>query len=198
MKVPKSEKDRKILDAAVTCLWLYGPFVRGANGHLWDIINELLSDLDNSLTAELDGRKRIDGSMTTTIKTDSAGKIKLSEADVSRQVCDFLAAEGWRGVRMNVGTSTNLVSGKHVGFGEVGMPDWLFINYNYVGGPTDNQVDPYYRACTGHLWIEMKAPGKKPTPKQLAWHEAERARGALVIVVDHFETFRDWYKETFG
>lgn len=32
------------------------------------------------------------------------------------------------------------------------------------------------------LWIEVKAGRNKPTPAQLAWHEAERAAGGVVVV----------------
>ena len=39
------------------------------------------------------------------IKLDKEGKLRLSEADVTKQVRGFLEAEGWRGVRMNVGGS---------------------------------------------------------------------------------------------
>ena len=37
------------------------------------------------------------------------------------------------------------------------------------------------------VFIEFKAPGKKPTPKQAADHEKRRAIGALVYVVDDIE-----------
>lgn len=115
-------------------------------------------------------------------------KLKLTEADVTRQVCDFMGYEGWRGVRNNVGVATNLATGQQVAFNERGMPDWLFIRY---------WNDPGMVSEGDFIWIEMKAPGKKPTAHQKAWHEAERLRGALVKVVDHFETFRDWYRECF-
>lgn len=32
-------------------------------------------------------------------------------------------------------------------------------------------------------WIEVKRPGQKPTPEQLAWHERQRAAGVNVLVV---------------
>lgn len=130
--------------------------------------------------------------MTTAIKIDKKGRLRLSEADVTRQVCDFMAAEGWRGFRKNVGVATNLATGRQIGFNEPGMPDWEFFNYRTTtqGG--------WIRGACFHLWIEFKALGKKPTAHQLAWHEAERVRGALVLVVDDFERFRDWYRETFS
>lgn len=132
--------------------------------------------------------------MTPAIKLDKEGKLRLSEADVTEQVCQFLGAEGWRGYRMNVGGMEN-TPGNYVRFGETGVPDWLFIRYGAAPTAMDNAAQ--YRVRADVLWIEMKAPNKKPEPHQLAWHEAERARGALVKVVDHFETFRDWYRGVF-
>ncbi len=160
--------------------------------------------------------------MTAALKLDKHGKLRLSEADVTRQVCDFLEAEGWRGVRMNVGgmsyraitKKTGWAGGdvvdRYVAFGEPGMPDWLFIRYDDKPrrGPAEfrrgaRDSDPkinadFWRSRCCVMWIEMKGPGKKPSAHQLAWHEAERTRGALVKVVDHFETFRDWYCGVFS
>jgi len=34
----------------------------------------------------------------------------------------------------------------------------------------------------GRYWIEVKRPGKEPSPVQLAWHADERACGGTVIV----------------
>jgi hypothetical protein len=39
----------------------------------------------------------------------------------------------------------------------------------------------------GRVWIELKAPGKKPSPAQLAWHADERDCGGRVLVVDGIE-----------
>lgn len=156
--------------------------------------------------------------MTTAIKIDKKGKLRLSEADVTEQVCDFMVAEGWRHIRHNVGGAYSSqavtallklldslerwtpllgkaiyrVRRSFVEFGEPGMPDSQFLKYRTKtqGGWT--------RGATYVVWIELKSHGKKPKPHQLSWHEAERARGALVKVVDHFETFRDWYRETFS
>ena len=165
--------------------------------------------------------------MTPVLKLDKTGKLRLSEADVTKQVCDFMAAEGWRHIRHNVGGAYSSqavtallklldrlerwtpllgkavyrVRRSFVEFGEKGMPDWLFWKPMYTpdfwntANPT---MDDYRRAKVYLIWVEVKAPGKKPAPHQLAWHEAERARGALVKLVDHFEPYRDWYRETFS
>jgi hypothetical protein len=44
----------------------------------------------------------------------------------------------------------------------------------------------------GHIiFIEVKQKGKKPSPEQLAKHEELRKAGAVVLVVDSFEDFRE-------
>jgi hypothetical protein len=88
-----------------------------------------------------------------------------SEADIERTCTQLLELDGWRALR------TDPVSrcewGK--GFGEPGMPDHLYLRY--LSGSRD-QV----------LWVEFKKRGGKVEPRQKAWHEAERARGAVVWV----------------
>jgi hypothetical protein len=49
------------------------------------------------------------------------------------------------------------------------------------------------------MWVEHKRAGGVVRPHQLAWHEAERARGALVVVAtEDFEPsldgFIEWYR----
>lgn len=41
------------------------------------------------------------------------------------------------------------------------------------------------------FWVEFKAPGKKPTPKQLDYHEEMRAAGLTVYVCDTRESFNE-------
>ena len=81
------------------------------------------------------------------------------------------------------------------GFGELGMADDLFLRYPAPSG------DPagIKRGWSETLWIEWKRPGGRVDPHQTAWHEAERRRGALVIVagVDFkpatVDAFLAWY-----
>lgn len=40
-----------------------------------------------------------------------------------------------------------------------------------------------------HLWVEVKAPGKRPGAHQLREHERLRAAGCDVFVVDSLEAF---------
>ena len=116
--------------------------------------------------------------------------MKITEAQVERAVKDLLEADGWRSLK------TNPVSNKArgAGFGEIGMADMLFIRYQCVVILNDtNEVIDVEPSCQV-IWIEFKAPGKLPSPHQLTWHTRERARGALVLVVDDVDDFREWYK----
>lgn len=115
------------------------------------------------------------------------GKLKVSEADIQTAVVQMLELDGWRAIR------TDPVSNKArgTGFGEIGMPDYLFIRYRpemeepgMLGQPAFAQV----------LWCEFKAPGKHASPHQLEWHNTERLRGAMVLTVNDVDRFRKFYK----
>lgn len=58
---------------------------------------------------------------------------------------------------------------KFVSPGQTGVPDRLFIRRGR------------------HVFIEIKRPGEKPTPKQLSKHEEMRGFGAEVYWVDNLE-----------
>lgn len=45
------------------------------------------------------------------------------------------------------------------------------------------------------IFIEVKQFGKKPTPEQLAKHQELKQSGAVVLVVDSFESFENQFKE---
>ena len=123
-----------------------------------------------------------------TIRTNPNGTLRLTEADVTGQVCDFLQAEGWREFRNNVGTMVvrnGRSSPRYVNFGEKGMPDWRFAK-------------PTGCSYVYEMFIEMKAPGKKLDPDQVEWHRAATQRGFLCLVVDNFEEFKAYYEGQFG
>jgi hypothetical protein len=89
------------------------------------------------------------------------------------------------------------------GVGEPGMPDRLFLRYeefNLIPPSEEPPRDWTLDAVTSLsqvLWIEFKKPGERPRPDQTAWHEAERARGALVLVVSDIDDFRlNWYPKS--
>jgi len=45
------------------------------------------------------------------------------------------------------------------------------------------------------VWVELKAPGKKPEPHQLRVHERMRAMGQTVLVIDSKEGVDQWLGE---
>ena len=115
---------------------------------------------------------------------------KLLEKAITRQVCDFLRARGWRPIR------TGVVAGPGYSLGEPGCADYLFLHYQEAG-------------CALALWVEMKspndkrrctcAPGKTCKPcRQKLWHQRERARGGVVWVVADFDAFAAAYDEAYG
>jgi hypothetical protein len=117
-----------------------------------------------------------------------------AESDIQRTITECLQLDGWRAIRTD--PVSDRARGK--GFGEVGMPDHLYLRYglpslrrNFSGHP------PEIQSSGQILWIEFKRPGQSPTPAQLGWHAVERERGALVLVVGTeptwWEDFKAWY-----
>jgi len=108
-------------------------------------------------------------------------KPKISEADVQRTVKEFLELDGWRAIRTDPVSDRSRAKG----FGELGMPDYLFIRYDpSILDSCDAEV----------LWLEFKRRGQKATTHQQAWHSTEQARGALVLTVGDIDRFTEWYK----
>jgi hypothetical protein len=124
-------------------------------------------------------------------KSSTAGKLRISEADVQKAVVQILELDGWRAIR------TDPVSDKSrgKGFGEVGMPDYLFIRYlngsvlEYPGGHMVLK-----RPAAEVLWVEFKRKNGVPRAHQVAWHTNENARGGMVRIADDAGDFREWYK----
>ena len=107
-------------------------------------------------------------------------KADPSEKQIEQACTELLELDGWRSLR------TDPVSRREwgKGFGEKGMPDHLYLRYKKlqsVHAPEAADV----------LWIEWKSRGGKSQPHQQTWHQAERARGALVWVAGE-----DWSPST--
>ena len=115
-----------------------------------------------------------------------------SEAAIQRTVVELLEWDGWRAFRTEHAIERKESGGFKRRVGEVGMPDYLFIRYTvYLGGDTWNWEGS--ETMSNVLWVEFKALGEKPDKDQLAWHAAERQRGAMVLVVDSIDGFQAWY-----
>lgn len=142
----------------------------------------------------------------------------LTEAHVEQTITQFLELDGWRSFKMEANSErgfANRVMARvrahsvlskmsmliHAallgcmrghGVGELGMPDRLYVRYLKFCQPGN-----YLQSDVDLLWIEFKKPGEKPRPDQIAWHEAERRRGALILVVSDIDDFmKRWYPES--
>lgn len=125
--------------------------------------------------------------MPRQLKLDGAGKLKLRESDVVKQVEDFLQAHGWRAFKTGYG---EIRRGERVvgTVGEEYMPDRLFVRY---------KTGSYAEL----IWCELKRPrckgdsGGKLSKGQRGWLADERLRGATCMVVDSLVDFMGWYKK---
>ena len=131
--------------------------------------------------------------------------VKLRERDIEKTCSDFLSLDGWRMLKTD--PVSNRALGK--GFGEKGMADCLYIRYRpwlvevHVGQKKPGD-DPWMKVVTTQaevIWCEYKSPRGRAGPHQLAWHEAERARGALTLIAGQdfeasIEGLMGWYRSS--
>lgn len=116
-----------------------------------------------------------------------------SERQIEEACDDLLMLDGWRIIK------TDLPHLRGLGVQEKGMPDRCYLRYEKEGPPPPPaDVFPYDYAWCQHLWIEWKKRGGKAAEHQKAWHAAERARGALVLVAGEdfpasVDGFLSWY-----
>ena len=135
--------------------------------------------------------------MTGTVRADLMKSPPLSEADVLKQVKDWVERRGWRWYRMDAGGYTTPQAGYRP-HGEPGVPD--LCCFYYLGGGKSIV-----------LWIEIKSPKDKgrctcrPFNRKLCrscgqkqWRKVEEARGALVWQVNDLRVFEESYGKTFG
>lgn len=126
--------------------------------------------------------------------------LKPTERQIQEACSDFLALDGWRPLK------TDPVSRREwgKGFGEKGMADMLYLRYENYGLPlataaTEAGATPTEcRSIAQVLWIEYKRRTGKVAAAQHAWHQAERARGALTLIAGidfaaSTQGFMDWY-----
>lgn len=71
-----------------------------------------------------------------------------------------------------------------------------------LGGTCEKFTSPSRRSCPDRLvtlpggrieFVELKAPGKRPTEKQKRDHQRRRELGCIVRVIDSFEGIDDAY-----
>jgi hypothetical protein len=130
---------------------------------------------------------------------------KLLERQIQQTCSDFLQLDGWRRLRMDLPHLRGL------GVQEKGMADDLYLRYIHVltGAPgwddpcgvftTERTIRPVLRTKVECLWVEWKRRTGKAMAHQMAWHQAERALGAMTLIagidfVASIEGFQDWYR----
>lgn len=124
------------------------------------------------------------------LKVDRAGKLRLSEADVTQQCVDFLRAERWTCKRQHVGVFIPLAQKdkpdpQAVTIGETGDPDWLIMRVL-----TDRLPDG--GSWPDLFYLEFKRPGGRLRPGQKLAHKALRKDGWLVCVAHGLDELREW------
>ena len=100
----------------------------------------------------------------------------ISEAEVSQQVREAAQMLGLKLERQNTGGLK--VAGRYVAFGEQGDPDY---RATLPGGR--------------RLGLEIKRPGQRPTPGQMAKLRALNEEGAVGLWVDDSIKFLLWMRE---
>lgn len=107
--------------------------------------------------------------------------VKLSEAEVTKQVTDFLRYRKWTLIRLNSGLFQTRDGGQRIyQIGEKGQADWLALK-------------GFGNGAARVLFIEMKATGKKPSKEQLRWMVVKGKEGLEATWTDSLESFIEWY-----
>ena len=115
----------------------------------------------------------------------SPPKIKLSEKDVVKQCLDYVRARGYYPVRLQVGRF--ILPDKEVveGLTRLGIP----FRWDTVG----EKGLPDYVCVKRDFFLEVKAPGKKPSTDQIKKaFELEAAHRIQVATIDKFERLPPW------
>lgn len=119
------------------------------------------------------------------MKLDEQGALTLSEAEVSRQVIDYMHAQHWYCMRLQSGLLQRPGATKsRIRLTEPGTADWCCLRPNY-----DGSVE-----C---MFIEMKRKGGKLSDVQVSWQASMSQRGFHIKVVDDFSAFEKWYRDSF-
>ncbi len=114
--------------------------------------------------------------------------VKLSEADVTKQVTDFLRYRKWTLIRLNSGLFNTKDGKRTYQIGEKGQADWLALKPLPMLGEILGVVNV--------IFIEMKATGKKPNAEQERWLWVKREEGFRATWVDSLDSFIEWYESS--
>lgn len=121
------------------------------------------------------------------------------EFHIEQTCSEWLALDSWRAI------ITDPPQLRGLGVSEKGIPDRLYIRYAKFDRAALRAAgdDAYTRhpAWAELTWIEWKSPKGTPSVKQLEWHAAERARGALTLIAGRdfertIEGFQKFYRQS--
>jgi hypothetical protein len=107
----------------------------------------------------------------------SAGALK--ERDITAQIKGFMESRGWYGVRLQSGTVRGVTRGTFMHLGKKGLPDYVFVRA---------------REC---CFVEIKAPGKRPSKDQEMWFAFADIQGIQHIWADGLDAFTEKYRRLF-
>lgn len=102
---------------------------------------------------------------------------QLREADVIRQVLDWMLAKGWVSYRLQSGLVRGATRGTFIKLNRTGTPDFIFTRAD---------------RC---LFFEAKGPKKKLRPAQENWFAIAKLNGTPAIWADSLEMFMAKYAE---
>lgn len=111
--------------------------------------------------------------------------MKITENAVENAIIRFMQSLGWRASRNHVGLFQRMNGSGKIKVGTEGFPDWTFIRKTTSRGA--NQL----------MHVEVKAPGKKPTPKQFEVMASLNHIGELSVWADSLDAFKAVYFQNF-
>ena len=104
----------------------------------------------------------------------TAPKLQLSENDVEEQCITLAGLHGYRLERLHTGKAKTL-DGRFLTLHPTGTPDWVAVHGKRLS-----------------FYLEVKRPGKKPSPEQERKHAELRLQGQTIITVDSVKALKDW------
>lgn len=114
----------------------------------------------------------------------------LTERQVAEQIWQWLSWRGWSVFRQQSGLFRRVQDEQRVRVGKVGMADW------YAVRPFERGTGP--SLLFEFMFLEIKAPGKKPTPVQQEWLAIKRSEGYQAEWFDSLDKFVNFYRDRYG
>lgn len=129
-----------------------------------------------------------------------ADRLTLREADVTKQILDYLRVRRWRCERQQSGL---MYLGEYEPKADGPIPPKKEKRYMRLG---ENGKADYVclRPVTGQpglfegFYLELKKPGHKPNADQVEWMLKRQVEGFLAVWFDSLVQFDRWYQGTFS